>query len=267
MAKWMHELHPVRLPYAMFSDANPFMAPVKAMANWARENRAAANKENPFIAAQEQISEHVIASLDAWRDWRDSMIEQSFLWIYGSPALQAAVGVDPSAPVSEQKAPKSPFHQQLLGARITELKSRIPVGGLREAVIRSTLWIGMGRGSVDERGFELVRRIRAAQRDMPALSLADFKALVREQFLMLLIDPEAALSTIPPMLPAELEARTKAFELIKSVLAATRGQLSAEETERIARIAGLFGIGRGPATTRRLTALPAGEKDTQAKAS
>jgi hypothetical protein len=263
MAKWMRDLHPTRLQYAMFSDANPFMAPLKAMAGLAREHRSPADKENPFIAAQEQISQHVIASLDAWRDWRDTMIEHAFLWVYGSRALQAAVGIDPAGTEPLRKAPESPFHRELLDARIAELKSHIPVGGLREAVIRSTLYIGMGRGSVDERGFELVRRIRTAQQHMPALSLADFKALVREQFLMLLIDPEVALSAIPPMLPSELEARAKAFELIKSVLTAARGELNAEETERSARIAGLFGVGRGPATSRRLSVLPG----SQAKAS
>jgi hypothetical protein len=112
-----------------------------------------------------------------------------------------------------------------------------------------------------------VRRIRAAQHEMPALSLADFKALVREQFLMLLIDPEGALSAIPPMLPPEAEARVKAFDLLRSVLTVSRGEFSPEETERSARIAGLFGVARGPATSPRLTVLPGGEKDMQAKAS
>jgi hypothetical protein len=270
MAKWMHELHPLRLQYEMFSDANPFMAPLKAMTEWVHENRRPADRENPFMAAQEQISEHVTASLDAWRDWRDTMIEHVFLWTYGSPALQVAVGIDPNATEPLRKAPKSPFHQELLRNRIAELKSHIPVGGLREAAIRSVLYIGMGRGSVDERGFELVRRLRVAQHDpkqeIPVLPLAQFKAVMREQFLMLLIDPEAALAAIPAMLPAEIDMRTRAFELVKNVLTA-RGELSAEENERIARIAALFGIDRGAPAARHLTLLPASEKETQARAS
>ena len=44
--------------------------------------------------------------------------------------------------------------------RIAELKSHIPVGGLREAVDRALIYVGMGRGAVDERGFEAVRRLR-----------------------------------------------------------------------------------------------------------
>jgi hypothetical protein len=265
MAEKMHGLHPLRLQYQMFSDANPFMAPLKAMAGWVRENRSPVDKENPLVAAQQQMSQQVVASLDAWRDWRDTMVENTFLWVYGSPALQAAVGIDPNATEPLRKAPKSPLHREPLGARITELKSHIPVGGIREAVVRSALYIGMGRGSVDERGFEMVRRLRAAQQDLPAVSLAAFKAMVREQFLMLLIDPEAALAAIPPMLPPETKVRVRAFGVIKDVLTA-RGELTADETERSARIAALFGIDRGSPATRRL-ALAIGDKETQARAS
>ena len=266
MAKWMHELHPLRLQYEMFSNANPFMAPLKAMADRARENRSPAESENPFTAAQQQISQHVTAALDAWRDWRDTMSEQVFLWAYGQPGLQAAVGVDPGATELRQ-APKNSLHRELLHIRIAELKSHIPVGGLREAVVRSVLYIGMGRGSVDERGFELVRRIRSTHKDMPALPLAAFKALLREQFLMLLIDPEGALAAIPRMLPPEIELRVKGLEVIKEVLTAARGELSAEETERSAQITGLFGVDRGMPITPHLTLMPAGEVETHARAS
>src|SRR4029078_9285041 len=32
MADWMQKMHPLRLQYEMFSDANPFMAPIAALA-------------------------------------------------------------------------------------------------------------------------------------------------------------------------------------------------------------------------------------------
>jgi hypothetical protein len=204
MAKWMHDVHPLRLQYSLLSDSNPVLAPVTVAAPWVREHRAAAAKDNPFIAAQEQVSSQIVAAFDAWRDWRDTMIEHTFLWVYGAPGLQAAVGIDPASTEPLRRAPMSPFHGELLRLRTAELKSRVKDGGLREAVIRSALYVGMGRDSIDERGFELVRRIRAARQDLPPISLAAFKVLVREQFLMLLIDQEAAVSAIPrccPMMP------------------------------------------------------------------
>jgi hypothetical protein len=161
-----------------------------------------------------------------------------FLTIYGLPSLQSAVGVDPAATRPLRKAAKSPLHHELLQKRIAELKARIPVGGLREAVIRGLLYAGMSRAAVDERGFELTRRIRQTHGDMP---LSEFKALVREQFNMLLIDQDAALHAIPGMLPSEAETRHEALDLIKQVLGA-RGEMSPEDDKRMSEVARLFGM-------------------------
>ena len=96
------------------------------------------------------------------------------------------------------------------------------LGGLREAVVRALIYTGMGRGSVDPRGFETVRRLRTRYGDMP---LSEFKTLVREQYFMLLIDKDASLAALPSMLPAEAETRREAFKVIKEVMAAC-GELS-----------------------------------------
>jgi hypothetical protein len=84
--------------------------------------------------------------------------------------------------------------------RIAELKSHIPLGGLREATVRALIYVGLGRGSVDERGFETVRRLRGKYGDIP---LSEFKTLVRDQYFMLLIDKDASLAAIPSMLPSD----------------------------------------------------------------
>jgi hypothetical protein len=161
-----------------------------------------------------------------------------FFSVYGSPTLQAAVGVDARAKQPPRRATKSPLHRELIEKRIAELKARIPTGGLREALIRGLLFAGMGRAAVDERGFEAVRRIRKALSDVP---LSTFKATVREQYCMLLLDGESALAAIPSMLPAETEPRLKAFDLITQVLRA-RGEYSADDRERLQRIGRLFGV-------------------------
>jgi hypothetical protein len=140
-----------------------------------------------------------------------------------------------------RKAPKSWLHNELLQARIADLRARIPVGGLREAVVRSVLYVGISRSAVDERGFEMVRRIRSSQSGMPQLPLADFKALVREQYLLLLIDPEASVAAIPSMLPADPEVRLETLELLKRILSASR-EIAGEAAERLKRIERLFRV-------------------------
>jgi len=238
VADWIRQLHPLRLQYEVFSDQNPFMAPVARLAEQVRANRKSVDKDNPFLVAQENMSKRIEGALDSWREASEAWAERMFLGIYGSPTLQAAVGLDPSGTQRLRKASKNPLHRDLLQKRIAELKALIATGGLRAAVVRSLIYVGMNRAAVDERGFELARRIRETHGDMP---IAEFKDLVREQFNILLIDQKAALEAIPSLLPPDLESREKAYELIQQVLRA-RGDLSAEDSDRMKEIARLFGV-------------------------
>ena len=262
LAEWMHQLHPLRLQYELFSNANPMMAPVAAIAEQARKNRKAVATDNPFVAMQENASRQIVAALDAWRQASETFAERCFFMVFGSPTLQAAAGVDPAGTRPLRKAGKSPLHHELLQKRVAELKSRIPLGGLREAIIRALLYVGTGRAAVDERGFEALRRIRRAHGDMP---LSAFKALVREQFAILVLDTEAALAALPSMLPDNGEVRRKAFDLIKQVMSAS-GPLSDEDNKRMQRVAGAFGLDEAAATVPNLTVISSARQE-QAKAS
>ena len=236
------------------------MAPVAAMAEEVRKNRRPVASDNPFVAMQETVSKQIVAALDGWRDFTEAVAERTFLTVYGSPALQAAAGIDPADIRPLRKPAKNRLYQELVDKRITELRSHIPLGGVREAVVRALIYVGMGRDAVDERGFETVRRLRPAHADMP---LSEFKALVREQYFMLLIDKDAALAAIPSMLPPDTEARSKAFELIKEVMAAV-GKLSADDEKRLREIGRLFGFEQAQATT---IPFPQARREVPAKAS
>ena len=167
VADWIRQFHPLRLQYELFSDQNPFMAPVARLAEQVRANRKNVDNDNPFLAAQENTSKRIEAALDSWREASETWAERMFLAIYGSPTLQAAVGVDPSGTQRLRKAAKNPLHRELLQKRIAELKALVAAGGLRAAVVRSLIYVGVNRAAVDERGFELARRIREAHGDMP----------------------------------------------------------------------------------------------------
>ena len=260
MAELMRNLHPLRLQYEAFSSKNPLMSMVKSMAGYAREDRKQASKDNPFIAFQEQVSRQIVHALDAWRDSQEALSEATFLAVYGSPALQAAVGIDPqSAPSRRQEM--SAAHRDMLERRIAELKSRIEQGGLREAAIRSLLYVGSARGMVDERSLEALRNVR---RDTAAtLTLTEFKMLVREQFFMLLLDQESALAAIPKLLPDNANARQSAFAAIRKVLSAS-AEISGEVAKRLKRVAELFGVDAGELSDKASNVAPF---DPKAKAS
>ncbi len=63
------------------------------------------------------------------------------------------------------------------------------------------------------------------------MTLAEFKALIREQFLMLLMDQEEALEAIPNLPPADEDARRKGLAALHEVLSA-RGEMSGEAADR-----------------------------------
>jgi pimeloyl-ACP methyl ester carboxylesterase len=259
VARTLHQLHPLRVQYEIFSNANPFLAPIEGMAEEVRKNRKPVTADNPFLALQENVSKQIVAGLDGWRDFIETASERTFLTVYGSPALQAAVGIDPADTRPLRKPPKNRLYQELVQKRIAELKSHMPLGGLREATVRALIYVGLGRGSVDERGFETVRRLRDKYGDIP---LSEFKTLVRDQYFMLLIDKDASLAAIPSMLPSDTETRSKAFDLIKEVMAAV-GTLSPEDEKRLREIERLFGIGDEGATIP----FPSSRRELQAIAS
>jgi pimeloyl-ACP methyl ester carboxylesterase len=258
-AQWMRNAHPLRLQYELFSDANPLMKKAGPAVRWAKEHRRPVRKDNSLLRLQETISNGIVSWLDSWRDARDSWTEKTFFTVYGAPAVQAMAGIDPAAAGPMRKAPKSPLHDEMLQARIAELKSQIPVGGIREATVRALLFVGMPRGAIDERGFEMVRRIRSAKTDIPHLPLDEFKALVRAQFLMLLIDTDASIATIPAMLPAEAGSRLKALELLKQVIGA-RGEMPAESARRFEQIERLFKAGPNRPLISPANIEPRGDK-------
>src|SRR6476620_3322062 len=131
-------------------------------------------------------------------------------------------------------AGKSLLHRELNEKRIAELKSHITKGGLQECAIRGLIYVGMARGFVDERGIAALRRIRLTE-ESSRLTLAQFKAMAREQFLLLLLAPESALAAIPKLLPADMGERRKGLAAIRNVISAGR-EITGETEERLEKI-------------------------------
>ena len=95
VAEAMKRFDTGRLQYEAFTDTNPLMPGLAKAAEQARENRKPVASDNPFLAAQQAFSDQIVKSLEAFRETTEKASEAMFLAIYGSPVLQAAVGVDP----------------------------------------------------------------------------------------------------------------------------------------------------------------------------
>jgi hypothetical protein len=104
--------------------------------------------------------------------------EAVFLTVYGSPLLQAALGIDPA---DTRRRPRSG------GARF--YLRRHAASCCRRAVVKSD--------------------------PAPAIRHLHGKDAVREQYFMLVLDQQAALAATPGLLPEDLIIRRTVFELLK----------------------------------------------------
>jgi hypothetical protein len=248
-AEWIKKLTPSELPFEIFSDRNPLMRQVAQMAEQIRQQRQPVAPDNPFLQWQAMVSDGIVNVLNSYRDLRDKSMEQIFLATYSSPLLQALVGLQATDEAPRQRPGEDPERSAFIQQRIAELKAGITQGGVREAAIRSLVYIGMAGTGVDERAFNELRQIRAENHGM---TLEEFKRTLREQFFSLLIDPDAALAAIPEMLPADPTVRAKALGVIQRTVTAT-GAATGERAKRLARIENIFGV---PEQKKKTAAAP-----------
>ena len=122
----------------------------------------------------------------------------------------------------------------------------------------------MPRAAVDERGFEVVRRIRRAHE--MAIPLSAFKALVREELRHPADRCRSGARRDSSMLPRDAASRRQAFDLIKEVIGA-RGPLSDEDRKRLQNVARLFDIDATPAASRRFTVVAAERAPSKSRSS
>ena len=221
VAEAMRRMHPLRLSYEMFGPRNPWMAWIAGEAERVRGRRSPVGEGNALAAAETVVSRQIVEGLDAWRKAMERLSEDAFHAIYGTPALQAALGIDASSTERPRKAERSKLHESLVARRIEALRADITRGGLCEALVRALVWVGMARNAADERGFAAIIRLRDAHPASRQRTLADFKAVVREQYLMLVLDEEAAVRAIPGLMPEPVEERREAYAALKSVVEAS----------------------------------------------
>lgn len=236
-AQTMRRMHPLRVQYDLFSSANPLLQPFLNNVEWTRDHRRAISSDNWFWQAQEKWSEWVVGALDAYRDVRDNTIDAWFHTFYGSPLLQALVGLRASDGNPRRRPGDDAMHYAFIANKIAELKTRIAEGGPREAIVRALLYIRMPDGVVDERGFNLLRRMR--EETGKGVTLAAFKQLLREQFLMLLVDERMAVNAIPDMLATNPDLAGRMKGKLDRMLELV-GVHSKEARARFAEIEALF---------------------------
>lgn len=250
----LRRLHPNRLRFEGFSDRNPLMRPVAQLAATVRGKRRPVERDNPFLALEQAASQQIVDALDRYRDFRDWWSESLFMSIYGSPLLQTLVGLRSDAAAARHRIGRDMTREAAAARAVADLDAQMENGGLAEGAIRALIYVGLGRAvkGADERSFNLLRQFRASRPEEIRMSVAHFKELLRDQYLMLRLDEERAVAALPRLLAeGSAEDRSAALDLIRK-LAAIGGDIGGEVKARLAQVEAMFaalpapGAGGGP---------------------
>jgi hypothetical protein len=238
--EWSRMMHPNRMRFAVFSDANPAMRWVAQAAEDAREDRQPVVEDNMFAACEKMMASTISASLNAMGAARDAFTEQLFQLTYGSPVVQALAGLDPKQ-ADERRLGRDALRERAQAKKRTELEDRFEKGAALEAALRAIAYVRTAEGGSDERSFAVVKQIHDAQPPGRPRSMAEVKTILRDQAMLLRLDEERAIKAIPKLLPRDQEDRARTLRAVQRVVSA-QGALSSEGKRRLARIEHLFGV-------------------------
>jgi hypothetical protein len=197
-AKVSRTFNPQRAQRWAVSDLNPFLWPLKGMADLMTANRAPRDHEGPGAMTERWAAAVISASLDLYRDLRDATVETAFFRTYGTASLAMTGEEKPAEQIGAAKG----------SALVKEALSRIEEGDRTRAIARTALLLmkagtGRRRLSAMKRVRELVGK-DAGLLDLPA-DLA--REIIREQSYIVELAPEQALAALPKLVTTRDDRR------------------------------------------------------------
>jgi len=171
-AEAMRVLHPNRLRFELFSDRNPFMSAIKPMAAEVRANRKPVSADNPLLAMEKQASSWITSALESWGEMRDSMTEAFFLTTYGSPLLQAMVGLGAPGDQPPHRIERDLVHEAAAAELRLGLDQKFEEGGIEEAILRALIYVRSSAGRFSRSASAYVPAIRFVPNPRPRALVA-----------------------------------------------------------------------------------------------
>jgi pimeloyl-ACP methyl ester carboxylesterase len=199
-AKAARALNPQRAQRWAVSDLNPYLWPLKGMADMVRANRAPRDNDGPMAGMEHWMAAVTSASWDLYRDLRDASVENTFFRIYGSAGIGMAAEdkeADEEQPIDVRSAPP-----------VKEALAHIEDGDRTKGIVRAALLLmkagtGRRRLSAMKRARDLVGK-EIGLIDMPAEAA---RAIIREQSYIVDFEPVKALLALPKLLQTSDERR------------------------------------------------------------
>ncbi len=200
-AKVTRAFNPQRVQRWAVSDLNPFLWPLKGMADLVRANRTPRNDEGPMVAMEHSMAAVTSASWDLYRDLRDAAVENTFFRIYGT----ASIGMAAEDQQAEAEEHIDARNAPLVKEALTHIENGDRTKGMvRAALLMMKAGTGRRRLSVMKRARELVGK-EIGLIDMPAEAA---RAIIREQSYIVDFEPVKALLALPKLLKTPEDRRT-----------------------------------------------------------
>jgi Protein of unknown function (DUF3141) len=254
MADLTLALNPLRLSYTIFGDKNPWMKGMQPLAAAVLAARRPVPADNQLLALQAKVSEQITSGLESYRVARDKLEEQIFFGFYGSPFVQALLGINADSIV--RPAPEtSPETLAARQAQTDAYEAMLKTGGFDEALTRTVLYVLAANRMLDQR---CALALNVARQSLMHLSLAEFKILVRNQFFVLQLEPERAIEVLPFLIP-DADARRTLLEQVRTIDSAG-DPLSAAEDGRLARLSQLLAVPPEKRAVSATSGRPAGSR-------
>jgi len=249
MADLAQALNPLRVSYTIFAESNPWMKGLGPLAAAVSAERRPVATDNPLLALQTQVSEQITSALDGYRAERDKLEEQIFFGLYGSPFVQALLGINEDS-VVRPVLDTSPGKLAARQAQTNAYEAMLGTGGFDEALTRAVLYVVGADRMLDQR---CALALNVARQQLMRLSLAEFKVMVRDQFFVLQLEPERAIDALAAIVP-KADARIELLKQVRAIASADDSSTAAE-SDRLARLARVLAAPiekpAAPATLRR----------------
>ncbi len=218
--------HPLRWQCWAFSDLNPMMWPLSAMAQAVRDSRKPSAADNPFLAIQKMGSEAISAWLDLVRDLRDATQAALFFQIYGSMAAIGATETKLEEGLETKVDPRElPFVKEALSA--------VNKGGYPEALARIGALVAKRGGRIQLQRLKLADEFVRSDKVLSKMSEDERHRIRNEQVIIVEFEPERALQTLPVLLANQAD-RERVLEILKK--AESVADLTESEVEAIEEI-------------------------------
>jgi hypothetical protein len=236
-AEMLRSMNPARVERWAFSDLNPWMGWIKAMADSTRKGRQPVSRDNPLVKFEHEAARRIVQTLDQYRDMRDAFEERLFKIIYESPFLAAMVGIDRRALGRTGARPPTWEQEELRLLKRKEVEASIDEGTVADAWARLLLYVRPNASAADERSFNMVKRMIEESKTGKCPSMATLREAIRRQARVLALDEERAIAALPKLAPDQLHQQQ--LDVARKVMR-TRGELTPQQEERFRRVSDII---------------------------